>query len=138
MAERFHSHSSHNEIFFCTGLQLETRASELASSGKHNIVKQYNEFHLADCKGLKREFDIMYFMEIEKNHHEIPYLTLSWSKHRYVNDTPADWKYTAYRFRPDFGILDDINGKDMSVSDIYADEADDSSEEISSHVVDIF
>jgi hypothetical protein len=26
----------------------------------------------------------------------------------------------------------------MSVSDIYADEADDSSEEISSHVVDIF
>lgn len=138
MAERFHSHSSHNEIFFCTGLQLETRASELASSGKHNIVKQYNEFHLADCKGLKREFDIMFFMEIEKNHHEIPYLTMSWNKHRYVNDTPAEWKYFAMRFRPDVGILDDINGKDMSVSDIYADEADDSSEEVGNHVIDIF
>ena len=49
----------------------------------------------------------------------------------------AEWKYTAYRFRPDFGILNDVDGKDMSVSDIYADEGD-TSEEVSSHVVDIF
>ena len=63
----------------------------------------------------------MFFQEIENNHRGIPYLTWAWNKHRYVNDTPSEWKYTAYRFGK-LGILDDINGEDMSVSDIYADD----------------
>ena len=136
MAKRFYNHANHNSVFFATALQLESKASELASNGKHNVVKQYNEFHLADCKGLKRELDVLFFMDIEKNHHDIPYLCLNWNKHRYVNDTPAEWKYCAYRFT-NFGILDDVNGKDMSVSDIYADEPEDMPGDNSTHVVDI-
>ena len=118
MTERFHNHTSHHAIFFFTGLQMDTNASQVASSGKHNIVKQYGEFHLADCKGLRREFDFLCFIEIEKNHHDIPFLTASWSKHRYVNNTPPEDKYFAYRFGS-FGILDDVDGKDCSVKDIY-------------------
>ena len=121
MAERFHDHTAHHSIFFFTGLQMDTNASQLAVSGKHNIVKQYGEFHLADAKGLRRVFDFMCFLEIEKNHHNIPYLTLAWSKHRYVNDTPIEDKYTAYRFT-NLGIIDDVNGADMSIKDIYADD----------------
>lgn len=121
MGERFHNYVNHHDMFFATGLQMDTEAGRLAASGQTNIVKRYGEAHLADCKGLKREFDCMFFQEIENNHRGIPYLTWAWNKHRYVNDTPSEWKYTAYRFGK-LGILDDINGEDMSVSDIYADD----------------
>lgn len=137
MAKRFYNHSNHNSVFFATGLQLETKASEIAATGKHNIVKQYNEFHLADCKGLKREFDVLFFMEIEKNHHDLPYLTMAWQKHRYVNDTPAEWKYFGMRFDPAFGLLDDLGKEDRSVQDIFADESTESEGDNSTHVVDI-
>lgn len=138
MAERFHNHSAHHSIFFSTGLQLETQASQLAVSGKHNIVKQYGEFHLADCKGLKREFDLLFFMEIEKNHHQVPFLTISWGKHRYVHNTPAEDKYTAYMFDPAFGILDDVNEGDRSVKDIYAVDGSDEETSGANHVIDVF
>lgn len=137
MAERFHNHSAHNSIFFATGLQLETNASQLAASGKHNVVKQFNEFHLADCRGLKRELDMLVFINIENNHHGIPYLTFALNKHRYVNDTPNEDKYTAYKFTP-LGILDDINGPDMSVKDIFADDPDEDPGEISSDILSVF
>ena len=121
LVERFHNHTSHHGIFFSTGLQMDTNASQLAVSGKLNIVKQYGEFHLADCKGIKRELDVLFFMEIEKNHHGVPYLTFAMNKHRYVHDTPTEDKYCAYRFT-NLGILDDIDGPDMSVKDIYAED----------------
>ena len=35
---------------------------------------------------------------------------------------PENHKYFAYRFIPNIGILDDINGPDMSVSNIYSDK----------------
>lgn len=131
MTERFHNHTSHHAIFFATGLQMDTNASQLAVSGKHNVVKQYGEFHLADCKGLKRELDVLFFMEIEKNHHGIPYLTLAWNKHRYVNDTPTEDKYTAYRFT-NMGIVDDVGSDDLSIKDIYADDPDSNTDTSSS------
>ena len=118
MAERFHDHVAHHGTFFFTGLQMDTNASQIAVSGKHNIVKQYGEFHLASAKGLRRVFDFLVFQEIEKNHHGVPFLTMAWSKHRYVNDTPQEDKYFAYKFSA-LGIVDDINGADMSVRDIY-------------------
>lgn len=137
LANRFHNHGNHNGIFLATGLQLDSTASQLAASGKHNIVKLYNESHLADAKGLQRELDVHFSAEIEKNHHGIPYLTLAWKKNRYEHHTPAEDKYCAYKFDPAFGILDDINGEDKSVKDIYADDSieDDSG---ANHVIDIF
>ncbi len=128
MVARFKDFAAHREMFFCTGLQLETEAARLASSGQTNIVKQYSEFHLADCKGIKRELDILFFQEIETNHRGVPYLTLSWNKHRYEHNTLPEDKYTAYRFT-DLGILNDIDGPDQSVRDIYADGDESGNEE---------
>lgn len=127
LAERFHNHTAHHDIFFFTGLQLGTDASQLAASGKHNIVKQYNEFHLADCRGLKRELDFLCAIEIEKNHHGVPWLTCAWQKHRYVNDTPQEDKYFAVRFHKS-GIFDDLEGKDTSTRDIYTVDDPDNDE----------
>lgn len=121
MGERFHNYVNHKDMFCATGLQMDTEAGRLATNGQTNVVKRYGEAHLADCKGLKREFDMMIFQEIENNHRGIPYLTWAWNKHRYVHDTPSDWKYAAYRFGK-LGILDDIDGPDQSVADIYADD----------------
>ena len=137
LVERFHNHTSHHGIFFSTGLQMDTNASQLAVSGKLNIVNQYGEFHLADCKGIKRELDVLFFMEIEKNHHGIPYLTFAWNKHRYVNDTPAEDKYCAYRFT-NVGILDDIDGPDMSIKDIYADDPESEGADTSMSGISVF
>lgn len=128
LVERFRDYCGHKDMLFVTGLQLETEAARLASSGQTGIVRKYSEFHLAECKGSKRSFDILLFMEIEHNHQGIPYLTIAWNKHRGVI-TDAEDKYTAYRFINDeIGIPDDINGPDQSVKDIYA-ETDNSSEQ---------
>ena len=137
LANRFHNHSNHNAIFFATGLQLESGASQLAASGKHNVVKLFNEVNLADSRGLMRELDILFFCNLEKNHHGVTYLTLAWCKNRYEHHTPSEDKYTAYRFDPAFGILDDIDGPDMSVKDIYADDNPEDSSN-ANHIVDIF
>lgn len=124
MVERFRDYCGHKDMFFVTGLQLETEAARLASSGQTNIVRRYNESHLADCKGSKRSFDILLFMELENNAKGNTWLTIAWNKHRNVI-TDGEDKYTAYKFINDeLGILDDLNGKDESSKDIYA-EADD-------------
>ena len=121
MFARFKDYCAHKDMFFCTGLQLETEASKLAASGQTNIVKKYNESHLADSKSLKKELDILVFMEIEHNHRGVPWLSMAWNKHRYVNDTPAEDKYCAYQYLGELGILDDLNGEDKSSRDIYAE-----------------
>ena len=129
LVERFRDYCGHKDMFFVTGLQLETEAARLASSGQTNIVRRYNESHLADCKGSKRSLDILLFLELENNHKGNTYLTVAWNKHRGVVTDSKD-KYTAYRFvNDDIGIPDDINDKDASVADIYAagDEEDQSS-----------
>lgn len=129
MFARFKDFCAHRDMLFCTGLQLETEASKLAASGQSNIVKKYNESHLSDCKSLKKECDILIFMEIEHNHKGIPWLTMKIDKHRYVHDTPPEDKYCAYQYLGELGILDDIESKDMSSRDIYSES--DGSEDVS-------
>lgn len=129
LVERFRDYCGHKDMFFVTGLQLETEAARLAASGQTNIVKRYNESHLADCKGSKRSLDILLFLELENNHKGNTYLTIAWNKHRGVVTDTKD-KYTAYRFiNDDLGILDDINGKDESVNDIYAESESENGEQ---------
>lgn len=125
MFARFKDYCAHRDMFFCTGLQLDTEASRLAASGQTSIVKKLNEAHLSDAKSLKKELDCLIFMEIECNHKGIPWLTMKIDKHRYVlQDTPVEDRYCAYQYLGELGILDDINGKDMSSKDIYAESDD--------------
>jgi len=137
LGERFHNWGNHRDTYIYTGLQLETEAAKLATSGCTNIVKRFGEAHLADCKGMKRELDCLWFQEIETNHLGIPYLTDVSNKMRYYIVSPED-KYCAYRFTK-FGILDDINGKDMSVPDIFTDDAPEDMESAkATRVIDLF
>lgn len=129
MVARFKDFCAHRDMFLCTGLQLETEASKLAASGQSNIVKRLTEAHLADCRSIKKELDLLLFMEIEHNHMGVPWLTIKLDKHRYVHDTPPEDKYCAYQYLGELGIMDDINGDDKSSRDIYA-ESDSTDNEV--------
>lgn len=132
MFARFKDYCAHKDMLFVTGLQLDTEASKLASSGQTNIVTKLSEFHLSDAKALKKELDLLVFMEIECNHKGLPWLTMKVDKHRYVlQDTPVEDRYCAYQYLGELGIMDDINGKDMSSKNIYAENNDDSSDVVS-------
>ncbi len=139
LGERCHNWCTHRDTYFYTGLQLETEAAKLANSGITNIVKRFNEAHLADCKGIKRELDILWFQEIEANHHGVQYVTVASNKQRY-DVVPAGDKYAAHRFTP-FGIMDDImSGKDSGSKDIFTenDIPEDNSISRATQSVDMF
>ena len=123
MFARYKDFCAHRDMLFITGLQLDTEASRLASSGMTCIAKRLTEFHLSDAKSLKKECDILIFMEIESDSKGRPWLTMCVNKRRYAVVDPED-KYCGYMFTP-LGIMDDINGKDMSSKDIYAEFGED-------------
>lgn len=117
-----------------TAAQLNKGASDIAASGIPHPVKYYSERHLAGSLGIFREFDCVIFLEIEKDDQGVPWLTMNWGKHRYVDDTPETHKFVAYKFEGKLGLIDDIEGefkgsrnlykkkdaKEASVSDIEA------------------
>lgn len=105
---------------FITAHQLNRTAAELASSGVSNVVRKFGTQHLQEGEAPFKEPDVVIFQHIERNTYGVKYLTFHIAKHRYVNNTPDKDKHTAYRFSQ-FGIVDDLGGKDMSVKDIYAD-----------------
>lgn len=112
----------HEGSSLVTAHQLNRDAAKIAASGATNIVDKFGIGYLADGMDPQREVDAVVFIHIEKhNNTHAPYLTARIDKHRYVNDTPEVWKKTAYRFTP-LGILDDINGPDQSIRDIYSDK----------------
>lgn len=125
--------ANHENQTVLTGLPLKDDATMLADSGQTYIVKRFTGGHIADSKAVKRELDLLMFMHIEENQHGVPHLTFCWNKRRYYN--PPKEKFTAYPFTAT-GIMDDINGNDKSVSDIYTEgtgneaTADEISEEI--------
>ena len=114
------SHSKDIALF--AGLQLDRTADKLVSQGEVCAVKKLTADALADSKGIKRALDILIFQMIE-NIDGISYLTFSWNKHRDNRPPRTDDKFCGYRFSEDVGILDDLNGKDNSIHDIYADAA---------------
>lgn len=105
-------------ILNVTGLQLDTQAEALAKSGKRNIVSQLGAVHLADCKGIKRELDILIFLYIEINHLGTSYLTAWLDKHKYCKLPPTSERYMAVPFT-EYGIVDDVYGTSSHVPDIY-------------------
>ena len=86
-----------------------------------NVVKRLGPEHLADSIDVEREVDVSIYMHLETNTTGQRFLTMRINKHRYVDDTPESHKYCAYQFaKPGVGILDDIEGAPMFVTDIYA------------------
>lgn len=124
LAQRIGNFCKHNGIFGATGLQLDSEAEKMAAEGKNNVVKRYRVGNLGDCRGLGREFEIIIFLEIERNLQGVPYLTVALNKNRIDETVPAKDRYFAMKFSA-LGIMDDIDGKDRSVQDIYADSDDD-------------
>lgn len=109
-------------ITFITAHPLNRKAAELKTTGITNVVRRYDETHLADSVDVAREVDVEVFIQIEKNLEGYYYLTCQRGKHRYVNDTPEAHKYFAMRFGK-FGIPDDLNSPiPWFVTDIYADQ----------------
>lgn len=92
--------------------QLNRKAAELVSSGVPNPVKRFNTDHFADSMDPEREVDMVVYQHIERNDDGEAFLTLSWGKHRYVNDTAQVDKYCAYKFHGDLGIMDDLDSED--------------------------
>ena len=75
-------------ITLVTAHQLNRKAAELVSSGVRNVVKHFNENHLAGSMDVLREVDFAAYIHIERNQFQIPYFTMMRAKHRYVNNTP--------------------------------------------------
>lgn len=118
----FKNYAKRNDMFICTGLQLNGLADELNSMKKTNTVRLYNPVHLSDCKGLVNELDILIFMKIETNQDDIPYLTGAWYKHRGGDRPPKECMSFAYRFHPLLGIPEDEDTEyDYHKPDIYSD-----------------
>ena len=122
LGNHFANFGKRNDQLIITGLQLNSAADELNASGKTNIVRMYKSYYLSDCKGLLRELDIIIYMYIEENQDGVPFLTLSWGKHRGETRPPKSEQYAAYRFCS-LGILED-EGTDLDLNrpDIYSDD----------------
>lgn len=104
-----------------TAHQLNRDAAKLAQTAI-NVVDKFGIGYLADGMDPQREVDVVIYLHIEKSKMGgVPYLTMRIDKHRYVHDTPEEWKRTAYRFTP-MGIVDDVDSEDRSIRDIHSDK----------------
>jgi len=111
------NYGNHHNITIVSGVQLDTEANRLASSGINNVVKRYTTAHLADCRGIMREADVFIFLHCEENLLGTKYLTMNITKHKYTK-LPQE-TYSAYPFTPK-GIMDDLHTENKEVLDIYA------------------
>ena len=114
------SHSK--DIATVAGIQLDRTAEQLISKGEVCAVKKLTGDALADSKGIKRALDILIF-QLKEDIDGISYLTFAWNKHRNNSPPRTDDKFCAYRFEDEMGIMDDYDGKDSAIHDIYADAA---------------
>lgn len=118
LCNRIGNYANHKGMITITGFQLGTEAQVLADSGTVNVVKKYGPAHLADCKGIMRELDVLFFMHLEKNHQGVSFVTMKIAKHKYCR-LPSN-NYTAYQLHETLGLIDDIHGENKEVLDIYA------------------
>jgi len=114
-----------------TGVQADPTVVSMITGKSIYPVKKYKQSVFSDSKGLFKPLDIVIYQQIETNHRGESYLTYYKGKHRGQEDIPMNQKFCAYRFG-EFGILDDIHGKDESVQDIYSDGYGDEEESTTS------
>jgi hypothetical protein len=113
------NYANHTGMLIATGAQLDSSASAIAALGGPNVIQEFSPKNLSDCKAIEKEADAMFYLHIQENHLKVPFLMIRWAKHRY--NTPPKKKVIGYRFSPSLGIMDDIDGTDMSVLNIYQD-----------------
>lgn len=111
--------SSHN-CSFITAHQLNRKAAEAVRLNPVNAVKKFTMDMLAGSTDPQREVDMVFYQHKELDTQGRAWLTFKMDKHRYDTTTPEKDKYFAYMFDGPLGILDDIDGDDMSTTNLYA------------------
>lgn len=116
MYEQLGNFFAQRNILFITPHQLSTEAKQLVRDGRSDFVKELpGRGYYMKCKQIDQVVDGELFIHIEKVNNE-SYLTIQRGKHRkdQVQKTPDQFLYTVYQFQNIGGILDDINGVDLS------------------------
>ena len=111
-----------NNCCFITAHQLNRKAAEVVRANPVGAVKKFTLDMLSDSTDPQREVDIVLYQNKEIDTFGRAWMTWKLDKHRYDTTTPECDKYFAYMFDGPLGIADDIGGKDMSTTNIYASE----------------
>lgn len=120
-ATRLCQHTRDRATTLITAHQLNRDAYILANSNEVNVVKKFGPQHISGSLEVERGFDFSMVLHIERNQYGIPYLTGQRWKHRHHDDTPIAHRYWAREFT-EWGIPDDIEGPDLTITNIYAVE----------------
>jgi hypothetical protein len=128
--------ANHEQIFTMTAMQIDREGAKQLGGGNTYIVKRFSPANLADCSYAFHEFDLCIFQALEEVQDQGRYLTMKISKHRYTVINPH-YSFCAWRFGS-LGILDDLNGRDTGIQDIYDDSLSVPESESSGSVVDLF
>jgi hypothetical protein len=118
-----------NNCCFITAHQLNRKAAEVVRANPIGAVKKFTLDMLSDSTDPQREVDLVLYQNKEIDTLGRAWMTWKLDKHRYDTTTPEHDKYFAYMFDGPLGIMDDLNGKDMSVTNIYAAEDIDDDED---------
>lgn len=110
---------------FVTAHQLNRRADEVVSQNPIGAVKKFGPEMLSDSISVQREVDIVFYVNKESNSVGQSFLTFKLDKYRYESCIPDKFKYFAYPFKGELGLMDDINEADMSTDNIYTYPTDD-------------
>lgn len=101
-------------IAFVTPHQLSTEAKSLVRQGVDNFVQEIaNKGYYDSCRTIDQEVDLEIYIHIERVGRE-SYLTMQRGKHRKIKITDVSDLYSVLKFEPVGGILDDVNGEDLS------------------------
>ncbi len=112
---RIRNYTAPKGIAFVTPHQLSTEAKALVRQNVENFVQEIaNKGYYDGCRTVDQEVDLEIYIHIEK-YQGRSYLTMQRGKHRKAGKlTPERDLYCVLPFHPVGGILDDINGKDLS------------------------
>lgn len=106
-------------ITFITPHQLSTEAKMLMRQGIDNFVQEVaNKGYYDGSRQIDQEVDLEMFIHIEKVKGVGSFLTIARGKHRKIDITPEKDLFTVLPFHPVGGILDDVNGEDLSMKSV--------------------
>lgn len=118
LVQNMKTFANHENIPTMTAMQIDREGIRLLS-GNSYIVKKMTGANMATCSYAYHEFDLVIFQAMEEIEGQGKYLTMKMDKHRYGIIDP-ETKFAAWRFGS-LGIMDDINGEDTRIVDIYDD-----------------
>jgi len=122
-----------NNCCFITAHQLNRKAAEVVRSNPLGAVKKFTLDMLSDSTDPQREVDVVLYQHKEIDSVGRAWLTWKLDKHRYDTSTPESDKYFAYMFDGKLGIMDDINDKDRSTTNIYASVMEEENDDLNNN-----